>query len=189
MDENNSCVIANAEPSFPSFIALRARHSELLQRDPVTESEKAEYFHDAEEFVRKVQATGAQLSDDDERRAGQNIINYWVSMLFRADSKPRLFTLACYDVKSTAPIGDVVCPYPGVRPFTEQDNQFFFGRQRQIDYMVGRLKEDRLLVIVGASGSGKTSLVQAGLLPALKKEQPNSRQHFFFPPLVPGSEP
>jgi WD40 repeat protein/energy-coupling factor transporter ATP-binding protein EcfA2 len=189
MDETNSRVIANAAPSFPSFIALRARHSELLQRDPITKEEQAEYLHDAEEFVKQVQTTGAHLSDDDERRASQNILNYWVSMLFRADDVPRLVTLARYDPGFIAPLGDFVCPYPGVRPFTEKDSQFFFGRQRQIDYMIGRLKEDRLLVIVGPSGSGKTSLVQAGLLPALKKEQPNSRQHFFFPPMVPGSEP
>ena len=188
MDDSNSRVIVNDAPSFPSFIALRATHSELLQRDPDSEDAK-KYLDDVEHFISQAQATGVTLSDDEERRASQNILNYWVSVLYRADNVARLVTLANYDPKLTAQIGEVVCPYPGVRPFTEQDSQFFFGRQRQIDYMVGRLKEDRLLVIVGASGSGKTSLVQAGLLPALKKEQPNDLKHFFFPPTVPGSEP
>src|ERR1700730_4716378 len=189
MDDTNSRVIANAAPAFPSFIALRAEHSELLQREPNTEEVKKTLLDDAEHFIAQVQATGVILSEDEERRASQNILNYWVSVLYRADNVARLVTLANYDPTLTAQINDVSCPYPGVRAFTEQDSQFFFGRQRQIDYMVGRLKEDRLLVIVGASGSGKTSLVQAGLFPALKKEQPNDLTHFFFSPTAPGSEP
>jgi WD40 repeat protein len=189
MDDTNTRVIANAAPAFPSFIALRAEHSELLQREPNTEEVKKTLLDDAEHFIAQVQATGVILSEDEERRASQNILNYWVSVLYRADNVARLVTLANYDPKLTTQITDVSCPYPGVRAFTEQDSQFFFGRQRQIDYMVGRLKEDRLLVIVGASGSGKTSLVQAGLFPALKKEQPNDLKHFFFSPTAPGSEP
>lgn len=189
MDETNSGVIAGAVPTFPSFIALRARHSELLQTEPDSEEAKPQWLQEVEHFIKQVQATGARLSDDEERRSSQNILNYWVSTLYRQDQVARLVTLADYDLHLADDVGDVVCPYPGVDAFTEQDSQFFFGRQRQIDYMVGRLKEDRLLVIVGASGSGKTSLVQAGLLPALKKEPPNDLKHFFFPPIVPGSDP
>lgn len=189
MDDTNSSVTLSAVSSFPSFIALRAKHSELLQRDPDTEDPKEGCLADVEHFIDQVQATGAILSDDEERRASQNILNYWVSVLYRVDGVARLVTIANYDPKVTTRIDDGLCPYPGVRPFTERDCQFFFGRQRQIDYMVGRLKEDRLLTIVGAPGSGKTSLVQAGVLPALKKEQPSDRKHFFFPPTLPGIDP
>ena len=136
-----------------------------------------------------MQSTGAILSEDDERRGAQNILNYWVSTLYRQDQVARLVTLANYERNLTAEVGDVSCPYPGVEPFKEKTNPFFFGRQRQIDYMVGRLKEDRLLVIVGPSGSGKTSLVQAGLLPQLKRDKPDGLDHFFFPPFSPGSDP
>lgn len=189
MDEKNSGVIASAAPSFPSFIALRAQHSELLQREPDSEDTREQCLKDAEHFIRQVQATGAILSDDEERRSSQSILNYWASTLYRYDQKTRLVTLADYDYRKKTEVGDVDCPYPGVQPFTEEQSPIFFGRQRQIAYMVGRLKEDRLLVVVGASGSGKTSLVQAGLLPALKKELTNDAKHFFFPPIVPGSDP
>jgi WD40 repeat protein len=189
MDETNSNVVADAAPSFPSFIALRAKHSELLQREPDSEHDKVKYLEEVEQFIKQVQKTGVILSDDEERRTSQNVLNYWVSTLYRQDQVARLVTLADFDRNWTSEVGDVVCPYPGVRAFTEHQSPFFFGRQRQIDYMVGRLKEDRLLVIVGPSGSGKTSLVQAGLLPALKKERPNGLEHFFFPAIVPGSDP
>ncbi|HKO44073.1 MAG TPA: hypothetical protein VJU84_12415 [Pyrinomonadaceae bacterium] len=189
MDDNNTQVMADDGQSFPSFIALRARHSELLQREPETDEAKFECLQEIEDFIARVQATGKILSDSEARRGAQNILNYWLSTLYRQDQVARLVTLADYEPNLTYELLDVSCPYPGVNPFTEKQSQFFFGRQRQIDYMVGRLKEDRLLVIVGPSGSGKTSLVQAGLIPQLKREKPDGLEHYFFPTFSPGTDP
>lgn len=189
MDDNNTQVMADDGQSFPSFIALRARHSELLQREPETDEAKFECLQEIEDFIARVQATGKILSDSEARRGAQNILNYWLSTLYRQDQVARLVTLADYEPNLTYELVDVSCPYPGVDPFTEKQCHFFFGRQRQIDYMVGRLKEDRLLVIVGPSGSGKTSLVQAGLIPQLKREKPNGLEHYFFPTFSPGTDP
>lgn len=189
MDDANDEVSTAANLSFPSFIALRARHSELLQVEPETEDAKARIMVEVEDFIGRAQATGAMLSDEDERRGAQSILNYWVSVLYRMDGVARPGTLNRYDAQASARLDDVACPYPGVRPFSENECRLFFGRQRQIDYMVGRLKVDRLLVIVGPSGSGKTSLVQAGLFPALNKERGGEQEHFVFSPLLPGREP
>ncbi len=60
-------------------------------------------------------------------------------------------------------------PYPGLRPFDTQDNRFFFGRERQVRELLDRLDQDHFLAVVGVSGSGKSSLVKAGLLPSLRK--------------------
>ena len=60
-----------------------------------------------------------------------------------------------------------VCPFKGLAPFEAADEEFFFGRERLVDELVGRLQDAPLLAIVGASGSGKSSLLRAGLLPAL----------------------
>lgn len=60
-----------------------------------------------------------------------------------------------------------VCPFRGLAPFTHGDAEFFFGRRRLVGELVARLRDSPLLVLVGASGSGKSSLLQAGLLPAL----------------------
>ena len=59
-------------------------------------------------------------------------------------------------------------PYPGLRSFQEYESPIFFGRDQQIDEILERLKRHRFLAIVGSSGCGKSSLVRAGVLPALR---------------------
>ena len=58
-------------------------------------------------------------------------------------------------------------PFPGLRPFEFHENHLFFGREGQSDELLKRLRISRFLAVVGTSGSGKSSLVRAGLLPAL----------------------
>lgn len=58
-------------------------------------------------------------------------------------------------------------PFPGLRPFTEEEDYLFFGREEQTNALLRRLRQTRFLAVVGTSGSGKSSLVLAGLLPAL----------------------
>jgi hypothetical protein len=60
-------------------------------------------------------------------------------------------------------------PFPGLRAFTPDDADIFFGRGAETDRLIERMKNNRLVVVVGASGSGKSSLVGAGVLPRLKK--------------------
>ena len=63
--------------------------------------------------------------------------------------------------------GDVFNPFPGLRPFNRDESDLFFGRDEQSDDLLGRLRRNRFLAVVGSSGSGKSSLVKAGLLPSL----------------------
>jgi hypothetical protein len=58
-------------------------------------------------------------------------------------------------------------PFPGLRSFEREQAHLFFGRDKQIQELIQRLKVHRFLAIVGVSGSGKSSLVRAGLIPAL----------------------
>ena len=60
-------------------------------------------------------------------------------------------------------------PYPGLRPFQEDEAHLFFGREAQIEDMLARLEDRRFLAVVGTSGCGKSSLVRAGLIPALEQ--------------------
>ena len=64
-------------------------------------------------------------------------------------------------------VGAVVCPFKGPAPFDVADAEFFFGRERPVAELVARLTSATFVGVVGASGSGKSSLVRAGLLPAL----------------------
>jgi WD40 repeat protein len=58
-------------------------------------------------------------------------------------------------------------PFPGLRPFREDEEYLFFGRENQVNAMVDKLAATRFLAVVGTSGSGKSSLVNCGLRPAL----------------------
>ena len=58
-------------------------------------------------------------------------------------------------------------PFPGLRPFDEEENYLFFGRESQVDELINKLSANKFLAVVGTSGSGKSSLVNCGLFPAL----------------------
>ncbi|MDX2781979.1 XRE family transcriptional regulator, partial [Streptomyces caniscabiei] len=60
-------------------------------------------------------------------------------------------------------------PYAGLRSFRERDSAWFFGRERLLEELAGRLERQRFVVVIGASGSGKSSLLRAGLVPRLKE--------------------
>lgn len=59
-------------------------------------------------------------------------------------------------------------PFPGLRAFTAADAPIFFGRGRETDALIQQVSASRFVAVVGASGSGKSSLVGAGLIPRLK---------------------
>ena len=59
-------------------------------------------------------------------------------------------------------------PFPGLRPFEPDEEHLFFGREKEIDDLLRRLRTTRFLAIVGTSGSGKSSLVRSGLIPSLQ---------------------
>lgn len=62
------------------------------------------------------------------------------------------------------------CPFRGLEVFREDDAQFFFGRESETQKLYNSLQDYPFLAILGPSGSGKSSLVQAGLLPLLRKD-------------------
>src|SRR5262245_52961244 len=74
-------------------------------------------------------------------------------------------------------VREAICPYRGLDVFREEDAAFFFGRgserepESPIGQLVRRVREHSFVMVVGRSGSGKSSLVCAGLLPALRRER------------------
>ncbi len=82
-------------------------------------------------------------------------------------------------------------PYKGLRAFDESDAEDFFGRDRLVDELLSRLgRSDRqFLAVVGPSGSGKSSVVRAGLLPALRRGALPGSANWFTTTMVPGGRP
>ncbi|MCC6635765.1 MAG: hypothetical protein IT251_09710 [Chitinophagaceae bacterium] len=58
-------------------------------------------------------------------------------------------------------------PFPGLRSFEENEDLLFFGREKQVTELVKKLRQEKFLAVIGSSGSGKSSLVKSGLIPAL----------------------
>lgn len=83
-----------------------------------------------------------------------------------------------------------ICPYMGLRAFGTDDAPFFFGREALTQQLIEVVREQSFLAVVGASGSGKSSVVQAGLMTQLQQGQhiPGSDQ-WWVRNLRPGAKP
>jgi WD40 repeat protein/DNA-binding SARP family transcriptional activator/energy-coupling factor transporter ATP-binding protein EcfA2 len=77
----------------------------------------------------------------------------------------------------------LLCPFKGLAPFEPDDHELFFGRERLVEELVARLDSTTFLLLTGPSGSGKSSLLRAGLLPAL-----DGRRMVVRPGLRPSTE-
>jgi len=58
-------------------------------------------------------------------------------------------------------------PFPGLRPFKVEESHLFFGREGQSEEILTKLSDQRFVAVIGASGSGKSSLIYCGLVPVL----------------------
>ena len=80
-------------------------------------------------------------------------------------------------------------PYPGLRPFTKEEWPIFFGRESMCDDVIARLVRGRLVVVHGDSGCGKSSLIQAGVLPRLEQQAAQGGGRWRTWGATPGEEP
>jgi energy-coupling factor transporter ATP-binding protein EcfA2 len=81
-------------------------------------------------------------------------------------------------------------PYPGMRPFREtRFFPFFYGRNTEIEHMLLHLRRQRYLFVIGPSGSGKSSLILAGLLPQLQRSPHFSQDFWLVRDITPGNRP
>lgn len=115
--------------------------------------------------------SGAPVWDEARRR-----VIGMVTMITVADEAERLketfFATPAETLKEICPELEVsdVPPYRDLEPFEEEHEEFFRGRQALLDELLGRLKSNpRFLALLGPPGSGKSSVVRAGLVPALRR--------------------
>lgn len=96
------------------------------------------------------------------QRSGQEVIHAG-----KGQAIP-LFRLAASTEVSINSTIDETCPYQGLKPFDKSTAKFFYGRGSTVQRLLEQLEQSSFIPVIGASGSGKSSAVRAGLLPALE---------------------
>lgn len=174
---------------FTSLAELHEAHAALSeQRDEHGLTE--ETLQAAQRFVLRGVAVGTWLHAAADRRNAQSLLDYWVTVLDRAGQPPRSSTLLRFDAEAAPLLDDGRCPYVGLNAFDRQDHARFFGRAAVVQQLVTCVEKTHLVAVVGPSGSGKSSLVRAGLMPALEREAQRTGQRLRITrAVVPGSDP
>lgn len=100
-------------------------------------------------------------------------------------------TLIAYEEESSG--AEIENPYKGLRAFNESDAEIFYGRESLVQQLLARLGEggdlSRFLAVIGPSGSGKSSVVRAGLIPALRRGGLPGSENWFIVDMLPGKHP
>ncbi|WP_372366674.1 HEAT repeat domain-containing protein [Candidatus Uabimicrobium sp. HlEnr_7] len=109
---------------------------------------------------------------------------YFINLIKYVDQRGKLdnwlwqlqdlsFTKSWFNKVHISNSSDEICPYKGLEHFTEQDAEYFFGREEYEQNLFADIDKNQkpLVVVVGASGSGKSSIVYAGLIPKLRQTE------------------
>ncbi|MBK8985383.1 MAG: SUMF1/EgtB/PvdO family nonheme iron enzyme [Chloroflexi bacterium] len=174
---------------FLSLMSVRDTHSGLLQRRRQGEDEA--FYTAVTQFMQRAQTSGIYLDNDSDRWAVQTLIDYWENQLYHAGLNPPAESLlAEFDPTTEPELPDELCPYVGLGAFQPADGPRFFGREDLVADMLHALQNHRLVTVLGPSGSGKSSIVLAGLLPRLAQASPDGGAPWrIYPVLKPGSTP
>jgi hypothetical protein len=188
--------IAQPAAPFESASELRQAHARLLEaldsqlgQDASSAGETAAVASlepDIRPFLERGAATGVYLEATADRTACQVLLDYWVSSLAQTGLPAPSARLARFDDAQLPDLKDKPCPYVGLGAFQDKNQAFFFGRESDTRDLVAQLRATPLVVVAGASGSGKSSLVMGGVLPALAAEGPPPALRI-VPPFVPGN--
>lgn len=175
------------KPRYWTVASLLNRHGELLRRRQF-EEHSAGYLNEVEQFLHEAQAAGAFLDTFDDRRSAQNTLNYWSNVLFTNQRTDADATLAEFDpdLSNSTPLQDL--DFPWEVPESKGLAGLFSQRQELSRQLVSRMIEgQRLLALMGPTGSGRSSLITDGLVPLLKTSA--ARGWRYLGPIAPGSAP
>jgi Novel STAND NTPase 1 len=195
---------------FPSVAAIRDEHAKLIADLQESVPDRKEIRADQHDktitelrerilgFIRRVRESGITLCTRSERSEAQSVINYWANTLYSlkdASTGPLAaeeLVLARSEPDKAPDLSEHSCPYMGLDAFGETDAEQFLGRESAIQALLQRLASQPLVIVSGSSGSGRTSLVVAGLIPRLKagvEAVSGSKDWRYLPMVSPESDP
>jgi WD40 repeat protein len=152
---------------FHSLRALQEAHRVLLQRFRESGKPTPKLLTEVEQFLRSGCETGRILHVVSDQVAAQGLLDYWSTILFRENKDGPEALLENFDPGTEPELADGDCPYVGLRSFRSDDERAAFGRESLVHELLELLRDRNFIAVLGATGSGRTSLIQAGLLPAL----------------------
>ncbi|HUF62722.1 MAG TPA: hypothetical protein VMN36_11655 [Verrucomicrobiales bacterium] len=154
--------------------ALLDRHAELADSvlDGIMPEDEA--VDPAAALVDDVRKEGRVTPGWEERRRLQSILDYWFPLLLKHERIGEAVAIESFDAGALDEVGEIENPYVGLRAFKVEDGPYFFGRDAEVDEACRLLKEGKALLVVGRSGSGKSSFVHAGVAARLQKEKEES---------------
>lgn len=177
---------------FMSFTSMRDSHRALLKerRKKKDAEDKSAFWEGVTEFLHRGAEAGAFIDNTEDREAAQSLLDYWHNQLFHAGKETPEAVLIDFDATTQPKIPDSRCPYIGLESFNEDNKHLFYGRDLLVKELLDQVLVNRLVTAVGPSGSGKSSVVLAGLLPSLEDGNlPGSDTWHYFPTIVPGTAP
>jgi WD40 repeat protein/energy-coupling factor transporter ATP-binding protein EcfA2 len=83
----------------------------------------------------------------------------------------------------------VLNPFPGLRPFAPEESDLFFGREKESEEVLKKLLKNRFVTVIGASGSGKSSLIHCGVLPKVRNLDTGGSSSWKVIVFRPGNDP
>jgi len=175
---------AQSVAAFGSLQAMRAVHRDLLQsaRGAGTEATAA-----VEGFLASGVGSGVFLDEPADRDVAQGLLDYWQAWGIRLGVDLPDAVLHEFDPDRAPELPDDACPYVGLDAFGAAMADRFHGRSRPVAAAVERLAAETFLAVLGPSGSGKSSVVFAGVLPRLRAALPPETR--WPAPFVPGGDP
>ncbi|HXH39301.1 MAG TPA: CHAT domain-containing protein [Thermoanaerobaculia bacterium] len=157
--------------------ALEQLDALLVERAPVLRPKVAEHRHLLEPWLAADATTltpDARQSRETSLQTITEICQEVLDISFHALAQGKL--VPAYDGRQ---------PFRGLSPFRTEDHEFFFGRDALICTLLRKLTDDTFLPVLGPSGSGKSSVVLAGLVRRLQRQHPHLQVAY----LTPGSTP
>ncbi len=149
------------EPRVMRVLVHLARHSnEVVPREQILKAVWDGVFVSDEVLTNAIREARKALGDDAKE---PEFIQTIPKQGYRL-----LASVSWEEVEETPPTKPVRFerPYPGLAPFSEDEAEFFFGREEEVEAVWGKLNRFHLLGLFGPSGAGKSSFVRAGLMPA-----------------------
>lgn len=132
---------------------------------------------------RELIGQGMALDPDERFRDMED----WRAAIHETLARETAETLGC--LPTVAVQAAARCPYKGLAAYQPEDAHFFFGREALIDELVRRMRLRKVLIVGGPSGSGKSSLVRAGLIPALRAGALPGSENWRIALFTPGRDP